>query len=110
LLRTSRRVDFLEITPENWVTYGGARRRLLEACLDRWPAVSHSVSLSVGGPDPLDGAFLKAVGQLSQRMDAPFFSDHVCYSTVNGGQLHDLLPLPFTEEAVAHVAARAREA
>jgi uncharacterized protein len=110
LLRSTRRVDFLEITPENWVAYGGARRRLLDECLERWPAVPHSVSLSIGGPDPLDGAFLRAVRQLAQRSEAPFFSDHVCYSTALGRQLHDLLPLPFTEEAVAHVAARAQEA
>ncbi|MCS6914545.1 MAG: DUF692 domain-containing protein [Myxococcales bacterium] len=110
LLHTERRVDFLEITPENWVTYGGRRRQLLERCLERWPTVAHSVSLSVGGPDPLDERFLSALRDLSARMDAPFFSDHVCYSTALGAHLHDLLPLPFTEEAVAHVAARAQQA
>lgn len=110
LLRTQRRVDFLEVTPENWVCFGGERRRLLSACMERWPAVSHSVSLSIGGPDPLDPAFLGALSDLCATMAAPFFSDHLCYSTVAGAQLHDLLPLPFTEEAVSHTAARVAEA
>jgi hypothetical protein len=110
LLETRRRVDFLEVTPENWVLFGGARRRTLERCLERWPAVLHGVSLSVGGTDPLDESFLEHVSRLSRAADAPFWSDHLCYSAAGGAQLHDLLPLPFTHEALAHVAERGREA
>ena len=109
LLKTKRRVDFLEVTPENWVTYGGQMRRLLDACAERWPIVTHSVSLSIGGPDPLDPAFLEAVDALVKRLDAPWWSDHICYSSVNGAQLHDLLPLPFSDEAVEHTAKRIGE-
>ncbi len=106
---TKRRVDFIEITPENWVLFGGWRRRCLDACLERFPTVAHSVSLSIGGGDPLDQEFLDAMAQMNERLDAPFFSDHICYSTVAGQPTHDLLPLPFTEEAIAHTAARVRQ-
>ncbi len=110
LLTTRRQVDWIEVTPENWVTYGGKVRRLFDQCLERHVAVSHSVSLNIGGLDPLDDSFLQALGALCRKMEAPFFSDHLCYSSVNGGPLHDLLPLPFTEEAVAHVARRVKQA
>jgi uncharacterized protein (UPF0276 family) len=106
LLKTQRQVDFIEVVPENWVRFGGKRRRLLEAAAERWPAVPHSVSLSIGGEDPLDEGFVEAVGGLCCQLRAPFYSDHLCYSAVNGGQLHDLLPLPFTQEVVEHVVRR----
>lgn len=109
LATTRRRVDFVEITPENWVTFGGRRRRRLDACLDRFPCIAHSVSLSVGGLDPLDSEFLDAIAELTSRCDSPFFSDHICYSTVNGQPVHDLLPLPFTHEAVRHTARRIKQ-
>ncbi|MFO0578435.1 MAG: DUF692 domain-containing protein [Polyangia bacterium] len=109
LLATERRVDFLEITPENWVCFGGKRRRLLSECLERWPAISHSVSLNIGGLDPLDGELLDRTAALCEELDAPFFSDHLCYSSVRGQPVHDLLPLPFTTEAIEHVAARVKE-
>ena len=106
----ARRVDWLEITPENWVFFGGRARRMLDACAERWPIVSHSVSLDIGGDGPLDPVFLDAVAGLNRRLDAPWWSDHVCFSGLGGRPLHDLLPLPFTEEVVDHVAARVRQA
>jgi len=109
LLETERRVDWLEVTPENWVFFGGGARRTLDACRERWPMVAHSVSLDVGGPSPLDPVFLDAVAGLNRQLGAPWWSDHLCYSSVNGAPLHDLLPLPFHEEAAMHAAARARE-
>ena len=110
LLKSQRRVDWLEITPENWMRYGGSRRRTLDAALDRFPTVSHSVSLSVGGPDPLDNEFLDAQAALCERMAAPFFSDHICFSSALGQPVHDLLPLPFSREAIAHTVLRAKAA
>ena len=110
ILATRRRIDFLELIPENWVTRGGRRRAQLSACVERWLAVPHSVSLNIGGLDPLDGALLDALAELCEVCAAPFFSDHFVYSSVAGQPLHDLLPLPFTEEVVAHVAARHAEA
>lgn len=106
---TRRRVDFVELTPENWVSFGGRRRKRLDACLERFPSIAHSVSLSIGGLDPLDTEFLDAVAELTSRLDSPYFSDHVCYSTVGGQPVHDLLPLPFTHEAAAHTARRIKE-
>jgi uncharacterized protein (UPF0276 family) len=103
-------VDWLEITPENWAFFGGRRQRTLDAANERWPIVTHSVSLNVGGLEPLDEPLLRETQKLARRLQMPFFSDHVCYSSVNGGPVHDLLPLPFTHEAVEHLAARAREA
>ncbi|MBS2024153.1 MAG: DUF692 domain-containing protein [Deltaproteobacteria bacterium] len=110
LLATTRRgPDWLEVTPENWVFFGGKLRRTLDAARERFALVPHSVSLSIGGPDALDDALIGAVAKLCEVAQAPFWSDHLCYSTVNGAPLHDLLPLPFTLEAVEHVAARAAE-
>jgi uncharacterized protein (UPF0276 family) len=104
-----RRVDWLEITPENWMFRGGRPRRLLDECAERWPISPHAVSLSIGGLDPLDDPFLDAMERLCRDVGAPWWSDHLCYSTVNGRPTHDLLPLPFTDEAVAWSGARARE-
>ena len=104
-----RAPDWLEVTPENWVRHGGRRRRHLDACIERFAVVPHSVSLSLGGPDALDGSFLAAIDDLCRRAGSPWWSDHLCYSTVNGAQTHDLLPLPLSEEAAERAAARARE-
>lgn len=106
LAETERPIDFIEIMPENWVCFGGKRRRHLDACAERFPCITHSVSLNIGGSDPLDGELLDATGELLQRVQAPFFSDHVCYSSVRGQPVSDLLPLPFTREVIDHTAAR----
>ena len=106
LATTSRQVDFIEIVPENWVCFGGKSRRLLDACTERFATVSHSVSLNIGGEDALDGELLEKTAALCERLQAPFFSDHVCYSSVQGQPVHDLLPLPFSQQALEHTAAR----
>ena len=110
LAQTERQVDFVEIMPENWVLFGGRRRRLLEACVERYPSITHSVSLDIGGLDPLDDELLLTTAELLRRTDAPFFTDHVCYSSVRGQPLSDLLPLPFTHEVIRHTAARIAQA
>jgi len=110
ILETTRRLDWLEIIPENFVDYGGRSAATLAACAERWPIVSHGVSMSIGGPDPIDGDFLARVGRLLARIGCPWWSEHLCFAKGNGYALHDLFPLPFTEEAARHVAARAREA
>ena len=106
---TARAVDWLEVTPENWVTLGGRKRRMLDACIERFAVVPHTVSLSVGGRDPLDPAFLSAIDALCRRTRAPWWSDHLCYSTVNGAYTHDLLPLPLSDEAADLAIARLAE-
>lgn len=109
ILECERALDFLEIIPENYVGKGGLPARMLDACAERWPVLAHGVSMSIGGPDPLDHAYLAALKRLLDRIDAPFYSDHLCFATIAGRATYDLLPLPFTEAAVRHTAARLRE-
>lgn len=109
LPRTERALDWVEIIPENFLTLGGRAQRALDACRERWPVLPHGVGLNIGGPDPLDEDYVTRLAALVRRVDAPFFSDHLCYSRLGGVHLHDLLPLPFTEEAVEHVVPRVRE-
>jgi hypothetical protein len=104
------RLDFVEVMPENWVCFGGRPKRLLQACLERFPAVTHSVSLNIGGLEPLDSRLLDATAALCQDYAVPFWSDHVCYSSVQGQPVSDLLPLPFTRQVIEHTAARIRAA
>ena len=110
LLATERRVDWIEITPENWMFFGGRQRRTLAAVAERWPISPHGVSLSVGGIDPLSEVLLDAMAKLCVSIDAPWWSDHLCYSSVEGRPVHDLLPLPFTVEAADNAGQRARAA
>jgi uncharacterized protein (UPF0276 family) len=107
LLSTTRRVDWLEIVAENFMGLGRRPARVLARCLERWPVVSHGTALSVGGPDPTDD-YVRALLPLLDRLESPFFSDHLCYASLGGVQSFDLLPLPFCEEAVEHAARRAR--
>lgn len=107
--RCERAVDWLEIIPENYVGYGGVARRNLARCRERWPVVAHGVSLSLGGPDPLPAEYVAGLRRLLDELQAPFYTDHLCYATIDGINFYDLLPLPFTEEAVHHTAGRIRE-
>lgn len=110
VLDSRRRIDWLEIVPENWMFYGGKKRRLLRELAERFTIIPHSVSLNVGGLDPLDPRFLDALAELTEELDAPLFSDHVCFASTHGRPLHELLPLPFTREAAEVVGRRAKEA
>lgn len=110
LTQTSRRLDLIEVMPENWICFGGKRQRQMQACLDRFPAVTHSIALNIGGLDPLDNRLLDGIASFCERHDVPFWSDHVCYSTVLGTPTFDLLPLPFTRQIIAHTAPRIRQA
>jgi len=110
LLSTSRRVDWLELIPENWMFHGGRKRRLLDQLNERFTLAPHSVSLNVGGLDALDPRFLDGLASLTKKLDSPFFSDHVCFASTHGRPLHELLPLPFTDEAVELVGRRGRKA
>ena len=104
------RPRWLEFVPENFVGRGGSWMRTLETCAERWTLVPHGVSLDFGGPDPLDREYLAGLKTVLDRIDAPWYSDHLCYTAIDGISFHDLLPLPFTEEAVEHTAERIRRA
>ncbi|AXA53501.1 DUF692 domain-containing protein [Pseudomonas thivervalensis] len=101
--------DFLEVAPENWIGIGGPHRAALHSLAERYPLSCHGLSLSLGGPAPLDLAFLGQVRAFLERFKVPLYSEHLSYCG-DEGHLYDLLPLPFTEEAVHHVAARIRQA
>ncbi len=110
LLDTDRQIDFLELIPEVFLGVGGHTQRMLHALRERFRLVPHGVSLSLGGPDPLRAEGLTARARLCRELDAPFFSDHVCLSSIDGIETFDLLPLPFHEAAAEHVASRCRVA
>ena len=101
-------IDFLEIAPENWIGVGGQRGKQLAWLADHYPIAAHGLSLSLGGPDPLNEDFLRQVKAFLERYRIPLYTEHLSYCT-DGGYLYDLLPIPFTEEAVHHVAARIRQ-
>jgi uncharacterized protein (UPF0276 family) len=103
------RVDWFEAISENFMDSGGRPLAVLEAVRRRYPVALHGVSLSIGSTDPLDSRYLARLKALSDRIEPAIVSDHLCWSGVEGDRLHDLLPLPFTEEAVRHVAARVAE-
>lgn len=101
-------VDWFEIVSENYLVAGGKALYYLDAIAEHYPLVMHGVSLSIGGPHALDQAYLQQLKQLAQRVQPAWISDHLCWSRGNAHQLHDLLPLPYTEESLQHVAARVR--
>ena len=98
-------VDFLELAPENWIGVGGRYGRGLDELGERFPFVMHGLSLDIGGPDPLDPELLDGVADLMKRFDIAFYSEHLTYCAAEG-HLYDLLPIPFTEEAVKYVSGR----
>ena len=101
-------VDFLECAPENWIGVGGRPGTAFAALAERFPVTCHGLSLSLGGPGPLDLALVEQVRDFLDRHGVAAYSEHLSYCS-DEGQLYDLLPLPFTEEAVQHVASRIRE-
>jgi uncharacterized protein (UPF0276 family) len=102
-------IDFFELAPENWIDMGGAYGRDLRGFTERYPFVCHGLSLSLGGPSPLDEMLLTKTRQFMDAHDIQLFTEHLSYCS-DDGHLYDLLPIPFTEEAVKHVAARIRRA
>ena len=102
-------LDFLEITPENWMGIGGVYGRQLCAVAQRYPLVCHGISLSLGGPAPLDVNFLEDLKSFFDKHHVLCYSEHLSYSS-DHGQLYDLMPIPFTEEAVDYVAQRIQRA
>jgi uncharacterized protein (UPF0276 family) len=102
-------IDFFELAPENWIDLGGATGRSLRQFTERWPVVCHGLSLSLGGPAPLDELLLTRVRKFMRTHGMDLYTEHLSY-TSDDGQLYDLLPIPFTADAVQHVARRIRRA
>jgi uncharacterized protein (UPF0276 family) len=101
-------VDWFEIISENYMDSQGRPRHVLEQIADRYPIVMHGVSLSIGSTDPLDFNYLARLKKLADWTRALWVSDHICWTGVNGINGHDLLPLPYNEESLAHVIDRVR--
>ena len=104
-LSSNNAIQFMEVAPENWVKMGGAARYRFDQAAERYPLAVHGLSLSLGGQAPLDRELLKNTKALMTQYNSTFFSEHLSYCECEG-HLYDLLPMPFTEEAVKHVAQR----
>jgi uncharacterized protein (UPF0276 family) len=102
-------IDFFEIAPENWIDLGGSAGRDLCSFTERYPFVCHGLSLSIGSPAPLDEELLHKIRHFLDRHHISLYTEHLSYCS-DGGHLYDLLPIPFTGEAVKYVAARIRRA
>lgn len=100
------RVDWFEIISENYFLRGGQPMRMLDRIRERYPVVMHGVSLSIASTAPLDMDYLGQLKALADRVDPRWVSDHLCWTGVHGVNLHDLLPVPYTEEALNHVCDR----
>ncbi len=106
ILTTRPAVDWLEILSENYMIPGGRPLQYLARFRERYPLVMHGVSLSIGSSDSLDRDYLKQLKQLASNVQPAWISDHLCWTGVDGTNLHDLMPLPYTEEALMHVCER----
>ena len=109
LLEQGRRADWFEVITENFLHVGGRPRAVLEAVRVDRPVVLHGVSLSIGSVDPLNEEYLRDVRELADAVEPAWVSDHLCWGTFGRHNAHDLLPMPFTEEALSHVVSRVVE-
>jgi uncharacterized protein (UPF0276 family) len=102
------RIDWLEFVPENYMGLGGRCREVLEQAAERFPLISHGVNLSIGSTDDLNADYLKSIKALLETVNSAWWSDHLCFTSVEGVYTHDLLPLPFSREAVNHIVERVK--
>jgi uncharacterized protein (UPF0276 family) len=102
-------VDWFEILTENYLVPGGKPHYYLDKIREHYPMVMHGVSMSIGSTDPLDRDYLQQVKNLADKIKPQWISDHLCWTGVQGKNMHDLLPLPYTEEAIAYVVDRIRQ-
>ena len=101
-------VDWFEIISENYLIDGGWPLHVLDRIAERYPIAMHGVSMSIGTTDPIDFDYLKQLNALAKRCKAHWLGDHICWTGVAGKNTHDLLPVPYTEESLAHVVERVR--
>ncbi|HXX69726.1 MAG TPA: DUF692 domain-containing protein [Polyangiaceae bacterium] len=103
-------LDFLEISPENYMRRGGRTTAALERLAAQYPVVTHGLELSLGGHDPLDPEYMADLAAMARRVGSPWHTDHLCFGAVDGRVLHDLLPVAFTRANVLRIADRIRRA
>jgi uncharacterized protein len=99
-------VDWFELLSENYFVAGGKPLHYLDRIRAEYPVVMHGVALSIGSSDPLDWNYLRSLKTLAERVDPHWISDHLCWTGISGNNTHDLLPLPYTEEALGQVVSR----
>lgn len=99
-------IDWFEVLSENYMIPGGQPLRILDQIAERYPVVMHGVSLSIASTAPMDMEYLDGLKELSKRVNPKWISDHLCWTGVHGINLHDLLPIPYTEEALDHIVDR----
>jgi uncharacterized protein (UPF0276 family) len=102
-------IDWFEVITENFLATGGRPLFVLERIAEHYPIVFHGVSMSIGSTDPIDHDYLRQIKDLAARVNPRWISDHVCWTGVAGRNVHDLLPLPYTEECLRHVVSRVKE-
>ncbi|MGN6645824.1 MAG: HvfB family MNIO-type RiPP peptide maturase [Cytophaga sp.] len=98
--------DFIEVAPENWIGIGGFWKKKLLQALEKYPLYTHGLSLSIGSPEPLDFELLKSIKKFLSESGARVYSEHLSYSQYDNAHMYDLLPIPFTQDAVMHIAER----
>lgn len=103
-------LSFLEISPENYMRRGGFYPDILAQISERFDVLTHGLTMSVGGTDPFDSTYFQELKRFLSRMGAQAHSEHLCWSGTPSNFLHELLPIPFTKQAVAHTVARVKEA
>jgi len=103
------KVDFIEVAPENWMGVGGYWKRLFLEKLEEYPLFLHGLSLSIGSPDPLDMNFLKELKLFLKKYNAKFYSEHLSFAKCDNAHLYDLLPIPFTEDAIKNVSRKIKQ-
>jgi len=108
ILSQKPRIDWFEVLSENFMDSGGRPSWVLDQVAERYPVVLHGVSLSIGGSDPLDFEYLKKLKALAARTRAHWVSDHLCWTGIMGRNVHDLLPMPYSEEALRHTTERVK--
>ena len=106
ILDSMPKVDWFEVISENYMIRGGQPLRMLDHFRERYPLVMHGVSLSIASTGPLDMEYLQRLKTLTERVNPKWISDHLCWTGVHGVNLHDLLPIPYTKEALDHVVQR----
>lgn len=105
---SSEAVDFMEVAPENWIRVGGRLKRQFRQLSERFPIFLHGLSLNIGGQAAIDVELVAAIGDFMDEHGCPIYTEHLTYCG-DDGHLYDLMPIPFTEEAVHHVAGRVRQ-
>jgi uncharacterized protein (UPF0276 family) len=109
ILDGSPEIDWFEVISENYMIPGGQPMRMLERICERYPVVMHGVSMSIASTSPMDMDYLRSLKSLADKVKPVWISDHLCWTGVHGVNLHDLLPIPYTKEALDHVVDRVNQ-